>query len=189
MKKLIIIILVAVAIVGLWLYKNMDYKPLNTTSNKEDVGSKIVEVDSEIKESNDNSQYPMLYIDTINFEELLEYDLPIMLHMGASWCGPCQQMKPYLEELYEEYLGKVLIAYVDVDRVNIEGYPLSVVPTQFFYNSDGSPFIPSEEIVMKNEYSWVPFYHRETDELVFSTHQGLLTREELENIFVEMINR
>ena len=41
---------------------------------------------------------------------------PVLLKIGAEWCGPCQEMKPILKELATEYEGKATIMSVDVDQ-------------------------------------------------------------------------
>lgn len=41
---------------------------------------------------------------------------PVLLKIGADWCGPCQDMKPILSELAKEYDGKATIMSVDADN-------------------------------------------------------------------------
>jgi thioredoxin 1 len=48
--------------------------------------------------------------------EVKNSDIPVVVDFWAEWCGPCKQIGPALEELSEQYAGKVKIAKVDVDN-------------------------------------------------------------------------
>jgi len=51
-----------------------------------------------------------------NFEEVvLKSPVPVIVDMWAEWCGPCKMIEPYLDDISDEYDGKVLVARVDVD--------------------------------------------------------------------------
>ena len=50
-----------------------------------------------------------------NFAEIKQSNLPILLDIGATWCGPCQALAPIIKEIAAEYEGKALVCKVDVD--------------------------------------------------------------------------
>lgn len=50
-----------------------------------------------------------------NFAEVKTSNLPVLLDIGATWCGPCKALAPVIEEIAAEYEGKALVCKVDVD--------------------------------------------------------------------------
>ena len=47
--------------------------------------------------------------------EVTNSEVPVVVDFWAEWCGPCKQIGPSLEELSDEYDGKVKIVKVNVD--------------------------------------------------------------------------
>jgi thioredoxin 1 len=64
---------------------------------------------------------------------------PVVLDIYATWCGPCQQMKPILKELEDELGHKYIFAQMNVDEgrdISIKEYGVTSVPT-FVFIQDG----------------------------------------------------
>ena len=72
--------------------------------------------------------------------EVKKSDKPVVLDIYATWCGPCQQMTPVLEELEKEFEGLYKFAKLNVDEareISIKEYGVTSVPT-FVFVKDGT---------------------------------------------------
>ncbi len=70
-------------------------------------------------------------------------DKPAIVDFTATWCGPCQRLAPILEELANEYKGKVDIYKVDVDKCRdlAQAFNISSIPAMLFIPTEGEPFM------------------------------------------------
>jgi len=66
--------------------------------------------------------------------EVLNSELPVLVDFWAEWCGPCKMIAPVLDEIADEYEGKLKICKVDVDsnpdiplKFGIRGIPTLIV--------------------------------------------------------------
>ncbi|MDR1882606.1 MAG: thioredoxin [Prevotella sp.] len=75
-----------------------------------------------------------LEITDAGFEEILKSGKPLVLDFWAEWCGPCRMIGPVVEELADEYAGKVIIGKVDVDNNDevTSKYGIRNIPTILF---------------------------------------------------------
>ena len=77
----------------------------------------------------------LIHVTDANFQqEVLDSALPVVVDFSATWCGPCKQLKPIVEELAAQYAGKVKIAHVDVDEARQAAmkYGVMSVPTVLY---------------------------------------------------------
>ncbi len=53
--------------------------------------------------------------DTSFDEDVLNSELPVLIDYWAEWCGPCKMIAPVLEEIAEEYAGKIKTVKINID--------------------------------------------------------------------------
>ncbi|BAE85931.1 hypothetical protein DSY4142 [Desulfitobacterium hafniense Y51] len=135
-------------------------------------------------EGNLDSDFALHVTQELDLEKLKSYGVPIIIDFGADSCIPCKEMAPVLKELNEELQGRAIVKFVDVWKYKklAKGYPVNLIPTQIFIDAEGKPYQPqAPEAIQMNLYTL-----RETEEHVFTTHEGSLSKEQLLNILEEM---
>jgi thioredoxin 1 len=78
----------------------------------------------------------VLELNETNFEtEVLQSEVPVLVDFTAVWCGPCKKLSPILEEIAQDYDGKLKVAKVDVDQARAPAarYGVMSVPTVLLF--------------------------------------------------------
>ncbi|MBQ6694011.1 MAG: thioredoxin [Bacteroidaceae bacterium] len=69
-----------------------------------------------------------------NAKDFFATELPIVIDFSATWCGPCRQLAPIIDELAKEYDGRIAVGKCDIeDAVELtDEYNIRNVPTVLF---------------------------------------------------------
>ena len=83
-----------------------------------------------------------------------EGELPCIIDFYADWCGPCKQVAPILEELSDEFAGKINIYKVntEVEQELAGAFGIKSIPSMLFCPAEGQPqmavgALPKESLV------------------------------------------
>ena len=77
----------------------------------------------------------LVHVTDTSFEsDVLQSEIPALIDFWAAWCGPCKMIAPLLEELSDEYAGRIKVCKIDVDsnpqtaaKYNVRGIPTLLV--------------------------------------------------------------
>jgi thioredoxin 1 len=73
-----------------------------------------------------------------NFQaQVIESTQPVVVDFSATWCPPCRALEPVLEELTQEYSGRVKVGKIDADRdpQSVTRYQIRGLPTVLFFKN------------------------------------------------------
>ena len=76
-------------------------------------------------------------ITTENFETLKNGDLPLVVDIWATWCGPCRMIGPIIAELAKEYDGRIVVGKCDVEENDDIAMDFGIrnIPTILFFKN------------------------------------------------------
>ena len=85
-----------------------------------------------------NMSDKIVYLSDDSFEnDVLKSDTPVLVDFWAEWCGPCKMFAPILDDVAEEYAGKVTVAKLNVDQNNTTPakYGVRGIPTLLMFKA------------------------------------------------------
>ena len=90
----------------------------------------------------------------VNKEWKYEGDKPCIIDFYADWCGPCKRVAPILEELAQEYDGKIIIYKINTEKERelASAFGIRSIPSLLFVPASGQPqmaqgALPKEQLV------------------------------------------
>ncbi|MBU2622164.1 MAG: thioredoxin TrxC [Pseudomonadota bacterium] len=79
---------------------------------------------------------PLVVTDNNFSEKVLKSPIPVLLDCWAPWCGPCRMVGPVMDEIAEEYSGRVRICKLNVDENPLTSakYSIASIPTMLIFD-------------------------------------------------------
>lgn len=73
-------------------------------------------------------------------QEVLKSKVPVLVDFWAAWCGPCQVIAPYVDQVAKDYAGKIKVVKLNVDesKLTANQYNVRSIPTFIMFDG-GQP--------------------------------------------------
>ncbi len=190
--SIIAVITVVLLLVAVYVYKKTD-RDTSTSGAKENTQSEesLKDNNSNSSESNGNTEASDKnnQIETdqpIDFQAIASENKPIIVNYGSEGCPPCRKLKPILQSLSDKYGENLYIRYVDVwKHPELQGnFRFEYIPSQVFFNKDGSPYQPSQKLI--DNYQFQVIKDNNGNHL-YTLHQGFLPQEILTEIIEDIV--
>lgn len=182
--KILVPVLIVIVIAGIYLFKN----PPQDATKDNGIISQQPAVNPPDGDSDSggidysSSEFDLDATKDFDFEKILSYGLPVLIDFGSDTCFPCKEMAPILEELNKELRGKAIVKFVDIGKNMFAtmNFPVSYIPTQFFFDKDGNPYKPPE-----NSRGFI-MYQDKNEKHVLTAHVGPMDKKQMMAVFKEL---
>jgi len=73
----------------------------------------------------------IIHANATSFDSVIKDNSTVLVDFWATWCGPCKMVAPIMEQLAQEFDGKIVIVKVDVDEESeiAERFGIQSIPT------------------------------------------------------------
>ncbi|MGB7339070.1 MAG: thioredoxin [Phototrophicaceae bacterium] len=87
-----------------------------------------------------SASHPLIVTDQTFRKEVLKSKIPVLVDFWATWCGPCHQIAPHIEQIAKDYAGQIKVVKLDVDRNQVISgrYNIQSIPTMIVFEG-GQP--------------------------------------------------